>query len=193
VRVDRLEEAIAVVKGCWRRGPCTFEGEHYRIRDYDASPLPVQQPGPPLLVGGGGPRVLRLAGREADIVGINPNLRAGEIGPDAVHDALAERTARKVEWVRQGAGDRIDEVELQIRYFLCTITDDRQRFAEAFAGAVGLTPEQVLESGTTLAGTVDEVCEILERRREVWGVTYVVVGIDNVDQFAPVVARLAGT
>src|SRR4029079_11427242 len=82
VRVDRLEEGLAVIKGCWGPEPFSFSGEHYTINDYDGSPKPHPQP-PPILVGGGGPRVLKLAGREADIVGINPNLRAGAVTNDA--------------------------------------------------------------------------------------------------------------
>src|SRR5262249_34437976 len=105
VRVDRLEEALAVVKGCWGAERFSFSGEHYTIADYDAIPKPVQQ-SPRILVGGGAPRVLRLAGREADIVGINPNLRAGAITADSVHTSLADETRKKVEWIKQGAGDR---------------------------------------------------------------------------------------
>ena len=89
-RVDRLEEAIAVIKDCFTGGPVDFKGAHYQITGYDAAPAPVQQPHPPILIGGGGPRMLRLAGREADIVGINPNMRAGAFGPDSANDSLNE-------------------------------------------------------------------------------------------------------
>jgi probable F420-dependent oxidoreductase len=192
-RIERLAEALSVVRGAWADGPLDFSGEHYAIADYDGMPKPVQRPHPPVTMGGGGPRMLRLAGAEADIVGINPNLRAGEIGADAARDTLGDATARKVAWVREGAGERFAALELQIRYFVAAITDDRQALAEALAPGFGVPPDQALSSGTALVGTVDEVCDTLLARREEWGVSYVVLGDDTYEAFAPVVARLAGT
>jgi len=192
-RIERLAEALAVVKGAWGEGPFDFAGEHYTISGYDGIPKPTQSPRPPILVGGGGPRLLRLAGREADIVGINPNLRAGEIGPDAVQSALADVTAQKVEWVREGAGDRFDDLELQIRYFMSAVTDDPKGLADALAPGFGITGDEALSSGIALVGTVDGCVETLQQRRETWGVSYIVLGQDNFESFAPVVAALAGT
>ncbi len=193
VRVDRLEEALAVIKGAWGPEQYSFSGTHYTITDYNGSPKPTQQPHPPILVGGGGPRVLRLAGREADIVGINPNLRAGEVTNDAATNSVAEMIDQKVAWVREGAGARFDDVELQIRYFFAAITDDRQALAGAAAANLGLEPDAVLEAGTTCIGTIDEICDQLVARRERWGVSYIVIGNDLFEAFAPVVERLAGT
>jgi probable F420-dependent oxidoreductase len=192
VRVDRLEEGLAVIKGCWGPKPFSFSGEHYTITDYDGIPKPTQQP-PPILVGGGGPRVLRLAGREADIVGINPNLRAGAITNDAAADSLADRIDEKVGWIKEGAGSRFGDLELQIRYFFAAITDDRKALAEAAALGFDMTPEDALEAGITCIGTIDEICDQLVARRERWGVSYIVIGDDIFEQFAPVVDRLAGT
>ena len=79
---------------------------------------PCSSRGPPILIGGGGKRVLSIAAREADIVGINPNLRAGEIGLDAAKDSLREQTDRKVQWIRDAAGARIDDIEIQMRFFI---------------------------------------------------------------------------
>ncbi len=191
VRIARLEEGLAVIKGCYGDGPFSFAGDHYTITDYDGIPKPVQ-PNVPILVGGGGPKVLRLAGREADIVGINPNLRAGAITGDAVTDSLAEMTDQKVAWIKEGAGSRFDDLELQIRYFLAAVTDDRHGLASAMAPGFGITPDQALEAGIALVGTVDECCELMERRRERWNVNYAVVGGDQIEMFAPVVERLAG-
>jgi probable F420-dependent oxidoreductase len=192
-RIERLGEAITIVKRCWADGAFDFDGAHYRIREYDALPKPVQSPRPPILMGGGGKRMLTLAGREADIAGINPNLRAGEVTADAARDTAARVTEQKIEGVRAGAGERFDEVELQIRYFLAAITDGARGVAEAVAGGFGLDADDVLESGTVLVGTVDEVCDTLVARRERWGVSYVVIGDDQYEAFAPVVGRLAGT
>jgi alkanesulfonate monooxygenase SsuD/methylene tetrahydromethanopterin reductase-like flavin-dependent oxidoreductase (luciferase family) len=153
----------------------------------------VQQPGPPLLIGGGGKRVLSVAAREGDIVGINPNLRAGEIGLEAAQDSLREQTNRKVQWVRDAAGPRIDDIEIQMRFFITSVRPDRMKLAEAMAPTFGVSPEEALESGAALVGTEDEITEQLHRRREEWGLSYIVVGDDNVDEFAPIVAKLAGT
>ena len=192
-RIDRLAEAITVIKGAWGDETFDFQGEHYRITEYEGLPKPMQHPHPPILVGGGGRRLLQLAGHEADIVGINPNLRAGEAGSDAVQDTLAEPTARKVQWIREGAGDRFDDLELQIRYFFAAVTDDARGLAEAMAPGFGVSADDALAAAIALVGTVDEVCDILERRREEWGVSYVVLGDDTFEAFAPVVARLTDT
>jgi probable F420-dependent oxidoreductase len=193
VRIARLGEALTVIKGCFAGEAFDFDGEHYTIKGYAAEPKPVQQPHPPIVVGGGGQKLLTLAGREADIVGINPNLRKGEVTGDAVQSAVAAMTKQKIEWVREGAGDRFDDLELQIRYFMGTITDDPLALAEAIAPGFGLEPQEALDSGVALAGTVDTCVETLQQRREEWGVSYVVFGEDNFEQFAPVVAALAGT
>jgi probable F420-dependent oxidoreductase len=192
-RIARLDEALQVIKGCWGDGPFSFKGEHYTIDGYDATPKPVQKPGPPILIGGGGPKVLRLAGREASIVGINPNLRAGAVTTEAAKSASREETVKKLGWIREGAGERFDEIELQIRYFVCAITDDATGFATAVAPGFDATPEEVLGSGAALIGTIPEMIDELQKRREEWGVSYIVVGADNFVDFAPVVAALAGT
>ncbi|MSO38221.1 MAG: TIGR03621 family F420-dependent LLM class oxidoreductase [Acidimicrobiia bacterium] len=192
VRIARLEEACAVINGAWATGTYSYEGDHYTITDYDGIPKPVQQPRPPILIGGGGPKLLRLAGREADIVGINPNLRAGAITNDAASDSVAANIDNKVGWIREGAGDRFDDLTLQIRYFFARVTDDRQGLAEAMAPAFGLTAQEALDSGISLVGTVEEICDILLERRERWGVSSIVIGDDEVDTFAPIVAALAG-
>ncbi|MDZ4827400.1 MAG: TIGR03621 family F420-dependent LLM class oxidoreductase [Actinomycetota bacterium] len=191
VRVDRFEEALAIIKGCFTGEPFTYHGEHYRVTDYASFPKPVGLL--PILIGGGGKRVLSIAGREADIVGINPNLRAGEINAEAARDSLRERTDQKVQWIREAAGARWDDLEIQMRFFVCKITDDRNSLAEAIAPMFGVGPDEALESGSALVGTVDEVIDQLQQRRDRWGLSYVVVGDENVDEFAPVVAKLAGS
>jgi probable F420-dependent oxidoreductase len=191
-RIARLDEGLQVIKGCFASGAFSYSGDHYTVTDYDALPKPAQGR-IPILIGGGAPKILRLAGREADIIGINPNLRVGAITADAAKTASAEETANKLTWIREGAGDRFDDIELQIRYFLHAVTDDKVGFAGAVAGAFDSTPEEVLGSGAALIGTLDEMVDTLQQRREEWGVTYVVVGNDFFETFAPVVAQLAGT
>src|SRR5438477_1548678 len=167
VRVDRFEEALHVIKQCFTGEKFTYHGEHYRITDYASFPKPAQAH-LPILIGGGGKRVLAIAGREADIIGVNPNLRAGEVGPDATADALQEQTDRKIGWVREAAGSRRDQIEIQMRFFVCKVTDDRMKLAEALAPAFGVEPEEALESGAALVGSESEIIEQLHRRRERW-------------------------
>ena len=194
VRVDRLAESLTVLKGLFADGPFTFKGEHYQITGLDGSPKPVQRPGPPIIVGGGGQRVLSLAAREADIVGINANLRRGEAQhPDAAQSLSAAATDQKLDWVRAAAGPRYDDLEIQQYAGFVFFTDDRQSLAEAMAPAFDVTPEVALETPIALVGTAEQMIDDLIARRERWQMTYVVVDDAVADQFAPIVARLAGT
>ena len=191
VRVDRFEEALHVIKQCFTGEKFSYNGSHYRITDYASFPKPVQSH-VPILVGGGGKRVLSIAAREADIIGINPNLRAGAVGLDATKDSLLDQTDRKLDWVREAAGARMSDIEIQMRFFVCRVTDDRMALAKAIAPRFGVEPEEALESGTALVGTETEIIEQLHKRRERWDLSYVVVGDGNIDEFAPIVAKLTG-
>lgn len=196
VRVERLAEAIQIIKGAWADGPFSFQGRHYAITEYEGEPPPVQKPHPPLMIGGGRKHILRLAGREADIVGVHANLGAGGLHPGLMKGAMQESFTDKLEWVREGAGERFDDLELQIRVLVASITETSAKsreFAERFGGGSGLSPDEVLEASVLLVGTVDEIVERIQRRRETWGVSYYVVNQDKMESFAPVVAKLAGT
>ncbi|HEX4866983.1 MAG TPA: TIGR03621 family F420-dependent LLM class oxidoreductase [Acidimicrobiales bacterium] len=193
VRIDRLAEALAVLRGCWGDGPFDHHGEHYRITALDGQPQPHTPGGPPIVIGGGGERVLRLAAREADIVAVNVNLRAGVIDERAFPDGTPESTDRKLGWIRDAAGDRFPQLELQVRVHLAMVTDDRIGVIEQLAPAFGLTPDQAASTPHALVGTVDEICDQLVERRERWGISYLGLSHDQLDAFAPVVARLTGT
>ena len=193
VRIARMAEAIEIFKGLWADGPYSFKGEHYTITEMDGLPKPVQKPGPPILLGGGGPKVLGIAGRHADIVGINPSIPAGEITADAGQDATAARVDQKVQWVKDGAGDRFDDLELNALVFFATITDDRAGLAAGLAGAFGISPEEALEVPYAWFGTVDEICDQLRTARDRWGLSYFVVQAAAMDTVAPVIAALNGT
>lgn len=193
VRIDRLAEAIPLVRALLAGETVHHDGEHYRIDGLTGSPRSAQRPHPPILVGGGGRRVLTLAAREADVVGINIDLRAGTIDASAGPNATVEATDEKIAWVREAAGPRFDEVELQVRVHLAMITDDRRAIAEAMGPALGLSPDAALATPHALVGTVDEVCDQLVERRERWGLSYIGLGVDALEAMAPVIARLAGT
>jgi probable F420-dependent oxidoreductase len=193
VRVDRFVEGLAVIKGVLSGEPFSFDGAHYRIDDHTGRPLPVQRPWPPILIGAGGPRLLRIAGQEADIVGINPTIASGAIDRSAIADMASDRIDAKVAAVRAGAGDRIEAVELNVRAFVVNVTDDRRGVAESTAALMRITPEELLEMPFSCIGTPAQIADDLRARRERWGFSYVIVGAVDVDAFAPVVAELAGT
>jgi probable F420-dependent oxidoreductase len=193
VRIDRFEEALAVIKGAMGDGPFSFEGAHYRITEYDGQPKPIQRPRPPILIGGGGRRVLSIAAREADIIGINANMKAGAVGPDAVASMTREVVAERLALVREVAGARIDEIELNIRAFLVTVTDDRAAAVANLARMVGVDDDMIDATPFALVGSPEEIVDQLIRRREELGFSYVIVGGQDVEPFAPVVAKLAGT
>jgi probable F420-dependent oxidoreductase len=192
VRIDRLAEGVAVVKGLLAGGKFTFSGRHYTVSNHPGTPLPVQRPHPPLLIGGGGRRILSLAGREADIVSVNFDLSSGSIGTQVGATATARATAEKVGWVREAAGDRFDDVELSYTAYLTMVTDDREAVAAGLGVGFGLDAGEVLAMPNFAVGTVVEIADELERRRDELGFSYVVVGGECYEAMAPVVARLAG-
>ncbi|MBK5332597.1 MAG: TIGR03621 family F420-dependent LLM class oxidoreductase [Ilumatobacteraceae bacterium] len=192
VRVDRFEEGLAVIKAAMSGEAFSFDGSHYSINDFTGTPRPVQSPCPPILVGGGGKRVLSIAARAADIIGINGTLAAGVIGPEAIATMTAAAVDQKVEIVHAAAGPRLAHLEFNIRAFLVRVTDDRDAAVEQIAEFVGVDPSMVVESPFVLIGTPAQIVEDLLRRRERWGFTYVIVGADDVEPFAPVVKELAG-
>ena len=148
------------------------------------------------MIGGGSKRILSIAGREADIVSLNFNNRAGVLGPDGMLSGLAEQTAKKVAWIRDAAGDRFSALELEIGAYLTVVTDQQEATAATIADPFGMAVEDLLAGPHNLIGSVDYICEELQRRREVYGISYITVlddGENNmVEQFAPVVAKLAG-
>jgi len=192
VRVDRFEEALEVVTRLFGDGPVDFEGEHYTITGLEGLPKPHTPGGPPIVIGGGGRRVLSIAARRADIVGINPNLASGEIGADVVADAMADRVDEKVDWVRQAAGDRFDDLELNVLSFLSTVTDD-PTVPAMLAELFGTDVASFRDSPLALVGSESDCAEQLQERRERWGYSYHVIPGERAHDFAPLVQRLTGT
>jgi probable F420-dependent oxidoreductase len=193
VRISRLEESIAILKGLFADGSFSFAGQHYRVSDLDGHPKPVQKPHPPFLIGGGGPRILGVAAREASIIGINALLRSGEpSSAESVQSLSPSATDQKIEWVRAAAGDRFSELELQTLVGFVLFTDDRASILQGMAAAFGVSPEDAAEAPVALVGTQDEIVDALEARRARWGISYVVIPAESLEAFAPIVARLAG-
>jgi probable F420-dependent oxidoreductase len=193
VRVDRMAEAITVLKGLWSGSPVTFDGEHYQLAGAVGHPAPHRQPHPLICIGGGSKRVLSIAAREADIVGFNASLRAGYVGPEVAATAVPSKFDERVQWVRDAAGDRFDSLELQCHTSFAMVVPNRHEVAEGMAGMFGIDADTALEVPIVLVGTIDEICESLQQRRERWGFSYWIINGDSMDAFAPVVERLAGT
>ena len=203
VRVSRFAEALAVVKGLFGDTPFDFHGEHYTITELDGLPKPVQRPHPPLFVGGGSPRVLRIAGREADVVGINASLRAGALGAHAVRDLSRERVAEKIGWAREGAeavGREFATIELEMNHWLTRVTPTAaagRDFIERVATRHEVDPEMLAESPSVLVGTVEQIVDTVQARREQLGISDLQLDAGfptpDLDAFAPVIAQLAGT
>lgn len=193
VRIERLAEALHIIKQFLTDEYVNFAGLHYTITDLQAMPRPVQRPHPPIFMGGGGKKMLTLAAQEADIIGLHV-----KVNGDGSVDA-SERTeaalARKREWIRQAAGTRFADIEFSLLLSGVIITQDQQ---EAIAGFVrenqheGVTPEQVEQNPYLLIGSVDQIAERLLRWREQLGISYIVAREDALQSFAPVIARLSG-
>ncbi len=189
-RIDRLADVIEGVKAFRGDGVVSVDNNTIHWRDFEGDPKPVGRA--PIMIGGGSPGILRLAGREADIVSLNFNNRSGMIGPDGVQLSSEAETQKKVGWIREGAGDRFDDLEIEIGAYFTFVMDDPSPVLGPFAQMFGLSEEEMLKHPHALFGSVDAVCDELERRRELHGISYITVGKDNMESFAPVVERLAG-
>ena len=193
VRIARLEEALEVIRALWSGEPVEHHGRFYDISGLVGTPSPAQQPHPPIVIGGGGRKVLEVAGRHADVINLNPSLPAGVIDDRAGPSATPEATEQKIGWIRAAAGDRFDGIELGARIHLAIVTNDRQEMFDALAGGFGMTAEQAAGSPHALCGTLDQIADDLEERRERFGISAVGLSASSLDELAPLISRLAGT
>lgn len=193
VRISRMEEALQIIKQFFTEEKVSFSGNHYTITDLQAFPKPQQRPHPPIFIGGGGKKLLTIAGREADIVGVH--FRVKDDGTADPSERSEAAIAQKIEWVRQAAGERFKDIELNMLIGGTVTSEDRQQVAEQIArerARPGTTAEQILANPYMFIGTVDQVSEQMQRLRELFGISYFVLGDEEMQAFAPVVARLAG-
>jgi probable F420-dependent oxidoreductase len=194
VRVARLEESLQVLKGLLAGSAFAFSGVHYTVAGLESFPRPVQRPHPPILVGAGSRRMLGIAGREADIVGILPRaLPNGTISED-LSERSPETIDRKLDWVRQAAGGRFGELELSMMVSVIVADDHRKAAAQLAAerGWGAAASERVLEMPSVFVGGVDRIVELMQARRDRYGFSYFVVADEDMEALGPVVDRLAG-
>ena len=195
-RYNRFAEFVRAYKDFMTGEPLDIAGDFIRWSGFHGTPSPSQKPYPPLMIGGGSRKILHFAGQEADIVSLNFNNRAGMLGPDGMSSGLAAATAKKIDWVKSGAGTRFENIELEIGAYNTIITDHPLPTATAIGNALGMQAEDILAHPHCLIGSVDFICDELQRRREAYGISYIAVVDDGqnnmVDAFAPIVARLAG-
>lgn len=192
VRIDRFIEGVAIIRGLMKPDPFSFEGNHYTITNMTGLPRPVQQPCPPVLVGGGGKRVLTYAAQEVDIIGINGTLTAGVVGAEAIASMTAEAVDEKVAVVANAGAHRLGEIEMNVRAFFVNVTDDRANAVSSMANLIRVPEEMIINTPFALIGSPSSIIEDLIARREKWGFSYVIVGAQDIESFAPVVAALRG-
>jgi probable F420-dependent oxidoreductase len=193
LRIERMLEAVTVMRGLWSDEPVNHAGPNYTITAATGSPTPHTPGGPPVIIGGGGKRVLTAAAQVADIVGLNASLHEGEMGLEAVRSALGDRFLERRNWVEAAAGARFDDLELQMNTFMVIVDDQVDELFETMAPGFGVTAEEAKTIPMVLAGSINSICEQLHHHREVYGTSYFVIHDSEIDAMAPVVARLART
>jgi probable F420-dependent oxidoreductase len=194
-RIDKLRETIDLLQAHWSGEPIEEHGEYVNVSGFSGLPRPVNGR-IPLMIGGGAPKVLALAGERADIVSLNFNNSAGKIGAASVSSSTADETAKKVEWVKAGAGDRFDDLELEIgAYFTAVVptADAASAAADAVGARMGMSGDAIASHPHAFIGSIEQIIDLLQERRERYGISYVTVADRNATAFAPIVAALSGT
>lgn len=189
VRVARLAESVQILKKCFSGEKFSHDGSYYQISDHQAFPVPMQKPHPTLLIGGGGKRMLSLAAHEADIVNIFVRTAADGSGP-ILSDASPTSYRKKLGLVRTEAGSRFDDLEIGVLIQYVEVTNDRMRVASEHAEHLGLSVDEMLDVPFELIGTPDQIAEDIVRRRDSYGISYLIVFEKDMDIFADIMGRL---
>ena len=199
IRIDRLAESVRLLKQLFATDvPSDFAGAHYRGRGLEGRPRATQQPRPPILIGGGGRRVLALAAREADIVGVNASLAGSAGRASGIAGLTATAAEEKVRWVGEAAiaaDRRPEDLELQVSVLELHVVDsgsERRRVLDSLAETTGLEVPTLEESPAVLVGSLDACADALYERRSRFGFSYIKLGPDALAA-APLVGRLAGS
>lgn len=190
-RIERLAAAIEILRLAWRGDTFSYRSTHYQLED--ARGLPVIEEPIPVCLGGGGKRVLTLAGAVADIVGINLNFAAGNPGRATTSNGTAALTRQRVSWASQAAADAGRSIELQVRVHVAAVTTgaDYSRLAKYLSETLGLSPDELAASPHNLIGSTDQIVEKIAGYADDLDLTYWVIPHEAIDSFAPVISQLA--
>jgi probable F420-dependent oxidoreductase len=203
IRIARLEEVAIIVRGLFGPDPVDFTGEHFTVRGLTGTPRPAQHPHPPIMIGGGGRKLLAVAGRRADIVQIVPRVSRDPAVPLADSFGAAAYDDR-IAWVKAAAGPRFPDIELAAQLLAVVVTDDPdhaytvaaqrlQRMLRFSGGDRTVTPADLAAAPMAAIGPLDAVCDRLRWIRERFGITYLWAPVGSAPEtLAPVIARLAG-
>jgi probable F420-dependent oxidoreductase len=178
VRIERLEEALQILKAMWKNERTSWNGQHYRITNIAKAVDPLPPHPPAILVGGGRPKILGVAGRHADIVGINPSLHEGKVTRETARDLTIERVQQKIAWVRaaaEAAGRNFSELELSTLSFVVAVTEDPKPLREMIAQNTGMSHDEIAGCPLFMTGSAREICDTLLARRERTGISHVVI------------------
>jgi probable F420-dependent oxidoreductase len=194
VRLQKFQAVVSAVKAYMSGQPLAIDNAWIQWRDFTG--IPLRPRCPPIMIGGGSKKILQFAAREADIVSLNYNNRAGKIGTEGLRSGLAAQTANKIDWIRQAAGARFGDIEIECGAYITVVTDQPKATVDGLAAMFGIDAQELLDSPHNLIGSIDYICDRLQQRREQFGISYVTILADDehklVEQFAPVVARLGG-
>jgi probable F420-dependent oxidoreductase len=197
IRIARLGESVEILKKAFAGRRFDFHGKYFQVEGVEGWPHPVQQPHPPLMIGGSGPKILGLAAREADIIGVHINLDAGNFDvtsgtPNTQQGATDRQIEERLGWIKEAAGDRFDSLELHVFVLEVVITKDRSAVAQRIADSYAISPEDVKSSPYFAFGTIEDIVQQLQESRQRWGLSYITIREDHMDLVAAVVERLAG-
>jgi probable F420-dependent oxidoreductase len=188
-RISKLEEVIELMKAHFDGSELDFGGEFVNVHGYAGRPRPLQRPHPPIIIGGGGRRVLGLAAREADIVSIS---NVPFVGSNDAGLSPHEEARRRIGYVQAAAPERFDTLEVESSPYFTEITDDPESALAELASKTGLAAEVLRDHPNVLIGPPDTVAEVLRSRRDEFGVNYVTVQQAQAEAFAPIVSALRG-
>jgi probable F420-dependent oxidoreductase len=192
VRIERLGEAVKILRGCFTEEKFSFTGKHYKVTDLAIRPRPVRSSGIPIVLGGGGKKMLSLAAREADIVSIaaNNQLRPSMSSPltGFAHAQVSEQAG----WVREAAGARFDGIELNVRVLAVAIHPDREAAARELSAGLGVPPEDLLDSPFAFIGTLQQIEDQVQRIRDELGISYFTISQRHAAPLLPLIGRMTG-
>ena len=193
VRIGQLRETAEFMRMAYAdEAEVEYRGEYIQSYGYHAVPPTVQRPRPPLMIGGGAPKVLGLAGELADIVSVNFNNSSGVVGAGSITSSTEDETAKKIQWIKDGAGERFERIELETATYFISVEGRSEITPEQVMARTGMDHATLKRFPHAAVGSVDEICEELVRRREEFGFSYITVGDAHMDAFMPIVERLAG-